>query len=85
MWSNPWISGRCGERGDVHIPSREIQYLPASRKNHTLEPLRPNNKMASSLSRTEILNKVYKMVPPMLEKFHKGDQIDHHSFSGNGN
>lgn len=28
--------------------------------------------MASSLTRTEILSKVYKMVPPMLDKFHKG-------------
>lgn len=28
--------------------------------------------MASSMSRSEILSKVYKMVPPMLEKFHKG-------------
>ncbi|KAK5117676.1 hypothetical protein LTR62_005099 [Meristemomyces frigidus] len=26
----------------------------------------------ASMSRTEILGKVYKMVPPMLEKFHKG-------------
>ena len=25
-----------------------------------------------AMSRTEILGKVYKMVPPMLEKFHKG-------------
>lgn len=28
--------------------------------------------MAANLSRKEILSKVYKMVPPMLEKFHKG-------------
>jgi len=28
--------------------------------------------MASSMSRNEILGKIYKMVPPMLEKFHKG-------------
>jgi len=30
--------------------------------------------MALSISstRTEILGKVYKMIPPMLEKFHKG-------------
>jgi ATP-dependent NAD(P)H-hydrate dehydratase len=28
--------------------------------------------MASKLSRKELLSKVYKMVPPMLEKFHKG-------------
>ncbi|SMQ46305.1 unnamed protein product [Zymoseptoria tritici ST99CH_1A5] len=28
--------------------------------------------MAATLSRSEILGKVYKMVPPMLEKFHKG-------------
>ena len=27
----------------------------------------------SSMSRKEILGKVYKMVPPMLEKFHKGE------------
>jgi hypothetical protein len=27
----------------------------------------------ASLSRAEILGKVYKMVPPMLEKFHKGE------------
>ena len=29
--------------------------------------------MAASMSRKEILGKVYKMVPPMLEKFHKGE------------
>ncbi|KJX95280.1 YjeF domain-containing protein [Zymoseptoria brevis] len=28
--------------------------------------------MAATLSRSEVLGKVYKMVPPMLEKFHKG-------------
>lgn len=28
--------------------------------------------MASNLSRKELLGKVYKMIPPMLEKFHKG-------------
>ncbi|GIZ39268.1 hypothetical protein CKM354_000265800 [Cercospora kikuchii] len=28
--------------------------------------------MASNMSRKEILGKVFKMVPPMLEKFHKG-------------
>jgi ATP-dependent NAD(P)H-hydrate dehydratase len=28
--------------------------------------------MASQLTRKELLSKVYKMVPPMLEKFHKG-------------
>lgn len=27
-----------------------------------------------SMTRKEILGKVYKMVPPMLEKFHKGTQ-----------
>lgn len=31
--------------------------------------------MAANLSRKEILSKVYKMVPPMLEKFHKGKFI----------
>ena len=31
--------------------------------------------MAASMSRKEILGKVYKMVPPMLEKFHKGEQL----------
>jgi ATP-dependent NAD(P)H-hydrate dehydratase len=30
--------------------------------------------MAASMTRKEILGKVYKMVPPMLEKFHKGEQ-----------
>jgi ATP-dependent NAD(P)H-hydrate dehydratase len=30
--------------------------------------------MASNLSRKDLLGKVYKMVPPMLEKFHKGSQ-----------
>lgn len=28
--------------------------------------------MAAHMSRKEILGKVHKMVPPMLEKFHKG-------------
>lgn len=28
--------------------------------------------MAANMSRREILAKVHKMVPPMLEKFHKG-------------
>ena len=32
--------------------------------------------MAASMSRKEILGKVYKMVPPMLEKFHKGEDWD---------
>jgi hypothetical protein len=32
--------------------------------------------MAASMSRKEILGKVYKMVPPMLEKFHKGEDAD---------
>ncbi len=27
----------------------------------------------ANMSRTEILGKVYKMIPPMLEKFHKGE------------
>lgn len=31
--------------------------------------------MASNLTRKELLGKVYKMVPPMLEKFHKGQNI----------
>ena len=26
----------------------------------------------AAMSRKEILGKVYKMIPPMLEKFHKG-------------
>ena len=28
--------------------------------------------MAANLSRKELLGKVYKMIPPMLESFHKG-------------
>lgn len=31
--------------------------------------------MASNLTRKELLGKVYKMVPPMLEKFHKGENM----------
>ena len=31
--------------------------------------------MASNLSRKELLGKVYKMIPPMLESFHKGKLI----------
>ena len=31
--------------------------------------------MAANMSRKEILGKVYKMIPPMLEKFHKGKDI----------
>jgi hypothetical protein len=33
---------------------------------------KPTTAMANNLSRKELLGKVYKMVPPMLEKFHKG-------------
>lgn len=33
--------------------------------------------MAATLSRSEILGKVYKMVPPMLEKFHKGTHTNY--------
>ena len=29
--------------------------------------------MAANMTRTEVLGKVYKMIPPMLEKFHKGE------------
>jgi len=29
--------------------------------------------MTAEMSRTEILGKVYKMIPPMLDKFHKGE------------
>ena len=29
--------------------------------------------MAASMSRKELLSKVYKMIPPMLDKFHKGE------------
>jgi len=28
--------------------------------------------MAANMTRKEVLGKVYKMIPPMLEKFHKG-------------
>lgn len=31
--------------------------------------------MAANLTRKELLGKVYKMIPPMLEKFHKGKLI----------
>ena len=31
----------------------------------------------ASASRKEILGKVYKMIPPMLESFHKGTSIPH--------
>jgi hypothetical protein len=41
--------------------------------------------MANNLSRKDLLAKVYKMVPPMLEKFHKGvskiHNLDPHSNS----
>ena len=30
--------------------------------------------MAANLSRKELLGKVYKMIPPMLDKFHKGKE-----------
>jgi len=46
--------------------SQPLQYY-----QQTLQiPEKPHITMA--MSRTEILGKVYKMVPPMLEKFHKG-------------
>ncbi len=40
--------------------------LPEDNTSHN------HDKMAASMTRKEILGKVYKMVPPMLEKFHKG-------------
>jgi hypothetical protein len=33
--------------------------------------------MAANLSRKELLGKVYKMIPPMLESFHKGKLSSH--------
>jgi hypothetical protein len=33
--------------------------------------------MAANLSRKELLGKVYKMIPPMLESFHKGMLSSH--------
>ena len=33
----------------------------------------------ATMSRTEILGKVYKMIPPMLEKFHKGEHETYRS------
>lgn len=33
--------------------------------------------MAANLSRKELLGKVYKMIPPMLESFHKGKPTNH--------
>lgn len=33
--------------------------------------------MAANMSRKEILGKVYKMIPPMLESFHKGEHEIH--------
>lgn len=33
--------------------------------------------MAANLSRKELLGKVYKMIPPMLESFHKGKLTIH--------
>lgn len=32
--------------------------------------------MTSDMSRKEVLGNVFKMVPPMLEKFHKGKHIN---------
>jgi len=37
--------------------------------------------MAANMSRKEILGKVYKMIPPMLEKFHKGKHETKHESS----
>jgi len=38
--------------------------------------------MAANMSRKEILGKVYKMIPPMLENFHKGEhETEHECFS----
>lgn len=31
--------------------------------------------MSDTMSRQDVLKKVYKMIPPMLEKFHKGKVV----------
>jgi ATP-dependent NAD(P)H-hydrate dehydratase len=38
--------------------------------------------MAANLSRKELLGKVYKMIPPMLESFHKGKLSSENYLSG---
>lgn len=47
-----------------------VEYLPES---SSVARINTDN-MAASVSRKEMLGKVYKMVPPMLEKFHKGQR-----------
>jgi hypothetical protein len=45
-----------------------------SQHHHKPRTTTTQRNMANNLSRKDLLAKVYKMVPPMLEKFHKGMQ-----------
>jgi hypothetical protein len=49
-----------------------IEHLTLNSLNQFTESIENQSTMASKLTRKELLSKVYKMVPPMLEKFHKG-------------
>jgi hypothetical protein len=65
-------------RQQKHSPSRlwtNLQFdFPIETPQFTIYRQIPktSTNMASNLTRKELLGKVYKMVPPMLEKFHKG-------------
>lgn len=60
-----------------HLPQLQLgasDLLLQSRHRYKFLPPTTRHNMASNLSRKDLLGKVYKMVPPMLEKFHKGSQ-----------
>lgn len=69
------LDHRFDDHNKVHVVQRWkcTDYLTPNNIPNDICFTSTNDTMASSLSRSEVLGKVYKMVPPMLEKFHKGE------------
>jgi hypothetical protein len=67
----------CGEEENhfhflIDFHDRKIEHSSLNSLDQFTKPTDKTEIMASKLTRKELLSKVYKMVPPMLEKFHKG-------------
>jgi hypothetical protein len=67
----------CGEEENhfhflIDFLVKTIEHSSLKSPNQSTKPTDKTEIMASKLTRKELLSKVYKMVPPMLEKFHKG-------------
>jgi hypothetical protein len=67
---------RRRERKPIHSYTNflveTIEHLKVNSLDQFTKSVENQSIMASKLTRKELLSKVYKMVPPMLEKFHKG-------------